>query len=231
MPPEAINLNVEGRGVSGPLQGFGPLWQKTYQVRLSGVKQTPTEVMQVWKENFAKFQPPGNHFYSSLEGIKPGEIMLLDSKVPVFPGTPGAIPVATGMMVLYVDDTSITLMTPEGHPESGWNTFSVFEEDGVSIAQVQSFGRSADPIYEFGYKLLGGEHLQEQTWSYVLLALAAYYGILGQVSMYKTCLDPKYQWKEARQVWKNASVRTIFYYLGAPLRWIRRLFSPGKPAR
>jgi hypothetical protein len=29
VPPGAVNLNVEGHRVSGPLQGFGPLWKTT----------------------------------------------------------------------------------------------------------------------------------------------------------------------------------------------------------
>ncbi len=29
VPNEAINRNVSGRRLSGPLQGFGQLWQKT----------------------------------------------------------------------------------------------------------------------------------------------------------------------------------------------------------
>lgn len=31
IPSGALNLNVEGRLVAGPLQGFGQLWQKTYR--------------------------------------------------------------------------------------------------------------------------------------------------------------------------------------------------------
>ena len=33
MPTSALNLNVEGRQTMSPLQGFGQLWQKTFQVR------------------------------------------------------------------------------------------------------------------------------------------------------------------------------------------------------
>ena len=36
IPEGAVNLNVDGRRVAGPLQGFGPLWQKTYRMRLEG---------------------------------------------------------------------------------------------------------------------------------------------------------------------------------------------------
>jgi hypothetical protein len=57
--------------VAGELQGFGQLWKKTIKVLLSGVKATPEEVMQVWRENFARFQPATNHFYPSLVGFSP----------------------------------------------------------------------------------------------------------------------------------------------------------------
>ena len=72
VPTGALNINVDGRQVVGPLQGFGQLWQKTYWVRLTGLKASPAEVMTIWKQNFPKFWPRGNHFYPSLVGIAPG---------------------------------------------------------------------------------------------------------------------------------------------------------------
>lgn len=212
IPGGAINLNVENRQVVGPLQGFGPLWQKTYRVRLSGAEATPAQVVKVWKESFQSFQPPDNHFYPSLTGIQPGEVMLINAKVSGFP-------VATGMLVLYVDDESFTLMTPEGHPESGWNTFSAYEEDGVTVAQVQSLARSTDPIFELGFRFMGGAKAQEKIWPYVLKSLAAHFGVQGQVQDYKVLIDPGFQWSQARNVWKNAIIRSFFYQLAAPLRW------------
>ncbi|MDQ4076030.1 MAG: hypothetical protein M3220_07265, partial [Chloroflexota bacterium] len=106
-PKGAVNLNVEGRQVVGPLQGFGQLWQKTYRVRLEGVGVAPTEVVRTWKERFPEFHPSENRFYPSLAGIQPGEVVLINAM------TPGG-PVSTGVMVLYADDESFTLMTPEG---------------------------------------------------------------------------------------------------------------------
>ncbi len=41
----------------GPLQGFGQMWKKTYTLRLPEVSMTPAEIMQIWKANFARFQP------------------------------------------------------------------------------------------------------------------------------------------------------------------------------
>ena len=34
VPEGAVNINVEGKRLAGPIQGFGKMWQKTYQVRL-----------------------------------------------------------------------------------------------------------------------------------------------------------------------------------------------------
>ena len=34
VPAGAVNINVEGRRLASPIQGFGKMWQKTYRVRL-----------------------------------------------------------------------------------------------------------------------------------------------------------------------------------------------------
>jgi hypothetical protein len=223
VPAGAINLNVDGRQPVSPLQGFGQCWQKTFKVRLSGVKQSPSEVMQTWKENFQKFQPLENTFYPTMTGIKPGEVLLIKAKVPPLPGMPSFLPVATGVMVLYADETSFTVMTPEGHPESGWNTFSVYEEDDGLVAQTQSLCRPTDPLYEVFNRYLGSSGQQDKVWTHVLTSLAAHYGVTGQVTLTKTLVDPKVQWAQAKNIWKNAGIRTVLYLLGAPLRWARGL--------
>jgi len=224
VPAGAINLNVAGRQVVGPLQGFGPLWQKTFRVRLSGVTATPAEVMRVWKENFPKFQPPENRFYPPMTGIQPGAVVFINGKVPPWPGGPAILPIASGVMILYSDDESFTVMTPQGFPEAGWNTFSVYEEDGCPVAQVQTMARANDPIYEVWFRFLGSSKQQDRTWSHVLTSLAAHFGVQGQVQMHKVCLDPRLQWPEVKNLWYNAGARTVFYLLAAPLRWVGRLF-------
>ena len=123
VPRGAINLNVQGRHEVGALQGFGPLWQKTYRVPLTGVQVTPTEVVRVWKERFPEFHPPQSQFYPSLAGVAPGEVLLINASMR-------GMPVYTGVRVIYADDESFTVMTAEGLPEAGWNNFSAYEEDG-----------------------------------------------------------------------------------------------------
>lgn len=221
LPAGATNLNVAGRQVVGPLQGFGQLWQKTYRVRLAGAEVTPYEIVQIWKERFPEFQPPQNRFYPSVAGVKPGEVVIINAQ------TPGG-PVSTGVMVLYADDESFTLMTPEGHPESGWITFSAYEEDGVPVAQVQSMSRANDPMYEMAFRLMGSK-LQESIWTYLLTALAAHFGVKAQVEITKTCVDTRLQWSQARNIWYNAQIRTLIYMVVTPVRWGRALFKRNSP--
>jgi hypothetical protein len=216
IPAGAMNLNVDGREVVGPLQGFGQLWQKTYRVRLEGCDLAPTDVVEVWKARFPEFQPPSNRFYPSLAGIKPGEVVLIDSS------TPGG-PVSTGVMVLYADDESFTLMTPAGHPESGWVTFAAYDTEGCTVIQVQSMARANDPIYEVAFRLLGSR-LQEGIWTHVVTSLARHCGVdEPHVELYKACIDPRLQWSQVTNLRHNAQMRTVLYKVAAPLRRLRKL--------
>src|SRR5262245_48751974 len=98
-PTGATNLNVEGRRLAGPLQGFGRMWQKTFTVRLIGVDATPAEVIRVWKAHFSEFWPKGNTFYAPVAGIAPGEIALLTLGVTHVP----LARLSTGVRVIYAD--------------------------------------------------------------------------------------------------------------------------------
>lgn len=212
IPSGAINLNVDGRRVVGPVQGFGQLWQKTFRVRLEATDIRPADVVRIWKEHFAALQPPQSRFFPSAVGT-PGAVVLINASLM-------GSPVDTGMLVMYADDESFTLMTPQGHPESGWITFSAYEEDGRTIAQVQSISRANDPVYEIGFRLVG-DRAQDKIWTAVLTALAAHFGVEGTVDLQKTLLDPRCQWSQARNVWHNAAIRSVFYMLAAPLRYVR----------
>lgn len=215
-PTGALNLNVEGKQVVGPLQGFGQLWQKTYRVPLHGSDATPQDVVRLWKEKLPELMPNDSRFYPSITGVKPGEVILINATMPGVPGT-----ISTGVMILYADDEAFTVMTPEGHPESGFNTFSAYAEDGVTIAQIQSLARANDPIYEFGFRFMGGSAQQEKIWRTVLTRLAAQFDVEAQFTMDKTCVDNRLQWPQAKNVWHNALIRST---LNLPVRTMRRVF-------
>jgi hypothetical protein len=212
VPKGAANVNVQGRREVGALQGFGRLWQKTYRVRLEGANVTPAQVVQAWKEHFPEFQPPTSRFYPSLAGVAPGEVLFIRASV-------GGMLVYTGVRLLYADDESFTVMTPEGHPESGWNTFSAYQdEDGTAAAQIQSLARANDPIYELGFRIVGST-TQERIWTHVLKSLAAHFGVNEPVTLEKVCVDQKLQWSYVRNVWQNAGARSMHYTMAGPIRW------------
>jgi len=64
---------------------------------------------------------------------------------------------------------------------------------------------------------------QDKVWTHVLTSLADFYGVKGQVTLTKVLVDPQVQWKQAKNIWKNAAIRTIFYLFGAPVRWVKGL--------
>jgi hypothetical protein len=222
-PEGAMNLNVDGRQLASPLQGFGQMWQKTFRVRLVGVDLSPEAALKVWQNNFPSFQPPQNRFYPTMSGIKPGEVILINAKVPPLPGLPSMLPVSTGVMVLYADDEMFTVMCPEGHPLSGWNNFRVFEDDeGMLVAEVQEQSRASDPMYEFFFRVLGSSSQQDDIWVHVLTQLAAHLGVKNEeVGVTRTLIDPRVQWSAAKNIWKNAGIRTIVYLVGTPFRWAK----------
>lgn len=214
IPVEAINRNVEGRRVVGPIQGFGKMWQKVYRVSLAGADVSPAEVISTWKENFPEFWPEKNWFYAPLTGLAPGEVAVLNLTMP------GRLKLSTGVLVLYADEESFTLMTPQGHMFAGWITFSAFEEDGATVAQAQILMRAQDPLSELGLSM-GGHKKEDEFWEHTLRSLAAHFGVEGRVETHVTCVDRKRQWSRAGNIWHSAAIRSGLYATSAPLRRIR----------
>ncbi|MBN1375233.1 MAG: STAS domain-containing protein [Dehalococcoidia bacterium] len=210
MPPEAINLNVAGRRTAGPTRGFGQLWEKTYAIDLTDSKLDPEQIISTLKSRFPGFQPSHNRFYPTREGIKPGAVVLINAS------TPGGM-VATGVMVLYAGPRSFTFITPEGHPEAGWVTFSSFQEDGRTMMQVQGLARASDPVYEAAFRI-AGSNLQQQIWTYLLEALAKYTGSTSRAQFHKQCLDKSLQWTNCLNIFRNAQIVSILFSLTHPFR-------------
>jgi hypothetical protein len=216
VPEGATNINVEGRRLASPIQGFGKMWQKTYQVPLPRERVSATDLIATWKERFPEFWPERNNFYAPLTGIEPGEVALLGMTLP------GRMKLSTGVMVLYADEESFTLMTPEGHMFAGWITFSAVERDGETVAQAQVLMRASDPIFEAGLTF-GGHRQEDRFWQHTLGQLAAHFGEHeAEVDTQVLCVDKKRQWSKFRNVWHSSAIRSTIYTMSAPLRWFRR---------
>lgn len=191
--------NVEGRKPTGPLQGFGQLWQKSYQVSIPG--PTPEEVISTWKTNFGELWYPSNKFYAPAAGIAPGEIAVIA-------GGKGPTKVTTGVRVIYADETSWSYMTPEGHPWAAIITFSAHVEESGTVARIHLLVRANDPLYEASFRVYTSR-LEDKIWTHTLTQLAARFGSSEPVVMEAVLIDKKRQWNQVRNIWKNSAVRTL----------------------
>jgi hypothetical protein len=210
----AWNANVRGRRLNAANGGFGRLFQKTFSVRLDGVSATPQDVIRTWKTRFAEFWPKGQKMFLPASGIAPGEVGLINASIP---GTPT---MATGVLVIYADDESFSFMSPEGHPFAGPLTFSALVEDGVTLAQVHELTRASDPFWELAMMMpVLGERMQNDLWRSTLRNLAKHFGVEATVESKIVCVDGHRQWRNAKNIWQNAAIRSG---LSAPLRLVRR---------
>ena len=212
----ARNLNVGGRRAVGPVNGFGQLWQKIFRLYIKGSTITPEQAVGALKQNFPSFQPSFNRFFPSPAGIAPGEIVLIDSM------TPGG-PVSTGVLVLYADEQSFTFACPQGHPESGFVTFSGHKENGDTIVQIMGLARANDPLYEAAFRFIGSK-IQGRIWTHVLSSLATYLGVPTRIATAAICLDTGLRWSQAKNLWYNAQIRTM---VNEPRFILTKLFGNG----
>jgi hypothetical protein len=205
-PREGVRgTNVAGRRLTGPVQGFGKMWQKTYRMDVGQVP--PEQAIATWREHFPEFWPKGNRFAGALTGINPGDVALLDLAIG------GGVKLSTGVFVLYADAESFTLMTPQGHMFAGWITFSAERSGNATTVQAQVLMRANDPLYEVSM-VVAGHRKEDKFWSATLTALGQRLGIAEpKVETTSTCVDSKRQWRHARNVWHNSMVRSVLQTL------------------
>jgi hypothetical protein len=217
LPEDAVNLNVEGKRLAGLTGGFGKMWQKTYQVALGGHEIAPERVIKEWKENFPSFWPKGSVFYGPMAEISPGDVALLNLKMP------GRVKMSTGVLVLYADEESFTFMTPEGHQFNGMITFSARHEGEETVAQAQALIRAQDPLYELAM-ILGGHRKEDKHWEHTLEALARHLGVGAKATSQRTCVDRKRQWSAVGNIKHNAGIRSVLHALAGPFRALAKPF-------
>ncbi len=220
LPKGAHNISVQGKRIMGPVHGFGQLWQKTYRLQLKGARPAPEVVITAWKANFPKFWPKGNTLSKASGALKPGDVGVVNLS------SIGNVPMlATGIYVIYADELSFSFMTPEGHPMAGMITFSVDDDDDCTSAQVQVLLRANDPLYEIGMRTFMSK-IEDQFWFQTLRNVAAHFDASGAPTLSAAIVDRRVQWHEWKNVWQNAAIRTAFYILGTPVRWVRGRLRP-----
>ncbi len=214
IPRAAMNINVQGRHTTSPVKGFGPLWEKRYRLRLGDTDMDPREIVSLWKSVFPQFWPKGNEvFLPKGAAIAPGTPAVLNLSLP------GALTLATGIMVMYVGDSSFSFMTVEGHMLSGWITFSSFREDGAVFIEVHPLFRSGDPLMELALRF-GGAREEDRFWHQTLNNLARRIGSHGHIEQHTILVDGHMNGHEKRNLWQNAAIRSALYM---PLHLIKRM--------
>jgi hypothetical protein len=211
VPPEALNLNVVGRRVSGVVQGFGPAYKKTYRVRLAGAEVTPAQVIATWKANYSAFWPDKATLYAPLAGLEPGDVAIINANE-------SGVRLSTGVMVIYADDESFAFATAEGHVFSGWITFSAhYADDGTTVAQIQPYIRTSDPLYEIGFRLFGNRK-EDRFWGSTLERLARHFGVETTAEHESECIDRRLQWSQIGNIRQNAMIRSAVHGMTRPFR-------------
>lgn len=208
----AMGFNVAGRRVTGPQQGFGKLWQRTYSAALRPTV-SPEQLITEWKDNFGSFWPKGNRFGGTL--IAPGEV------APIAVNTGGGLKLSTGVLVLYADPESFTFMTPEGHMFASWITFSGHVENETTVAQIHILLRTSDPLFELSWPFM--KMMEDRFWRQTMRNVAAHFGITRiDIASTTVCVDKKRQWKNWRNIRQNSAIGSVLHLLTAPARLVRR---------
>ena len=103
----------------------------------------------------------------------------------------------------------------------GLITFSAYQDQGTTVAQVQALLRASDPLFEIAARLGLTTKPEDQFWHGALKNLAAHFGVEGQpVRQQAVLLDRSLQWPQAKNIWYNAAIRNALH---TPVRWLRGL--------
>ncbi len=205
IPAEAMDINVRGRETTGPVRGFGRLWDKRYRLLIEDAACDPRGIVTLWKKEFPDFWTGGNRFFPSGGApIAPGTVAVLDLRLP------GGLVVATGLRVIYVADTAFSFISIEGHVIAGWITFSSLREGDATIVQVHPMFRPSDPLMEFSFRIGAGGQ-EDRFWHATLGNFAARLGVRGTVEQCDRLIDGRFQWGEAGNIVLNAPVRSSLY--------------------
>lgn len=216
IPAEAMNINVDGRKTTSPFTGFGRLWDKRYRLRLDDTTLDPRQIISLWRSEFPRFWPAGNRFFpSGKASIIPGTAAVLNLALP------GGLVLATGLVVIYVDETSFSFITIQGHILSGWITFSSFRHSDATHIQVNPIFRASDPLMELGMRL-GAAKQEDRFWHATLANLARRIGVQGELSQQDVLIDPRVRWAAFKNLRYSAAIRSSLYM---PLFMLKKLLS------
>jgi hypothetical protein len=88
--------------------------------------------------------------------------------------------------------------------------------------QIDALVRASDPFYELVMRL-GMSKREDEFWRATLKNVAAHFGAAGQPTHRAVLIDPRLRWREAKNIWHNAAIRTVLYALAAPFMGFKKI--------
>lgn len=150
MPP--VLPSTAGSSVQTRDDGHGPIVMRTFDVAIANPDLSPSELMTAFRERPNDFGP--RHIAGFMRGDDDVDSMAPgDEFVVEIPG-----PWNGPVRVDAVDETSVMLITLDGHMEAGHIRFAVFEEEYGYRFQICSWARAGDELFRQLHLVVGVAH-------------------------------------------------------------------------
>lgn len=151
MPP--AQPATTGSTVQKRDDGCGPIVMRTFEARITDPVLTPVELMGTFRRRPNDFVP--RHIAGFVDGDSAVESMQVGDEFTVEIPGPWNGPVR----VDAIDDTSVMLVTLDGHMEAGHIRFAVVKADADGYRfQVRSWARAGDEMFHHLHLVVGIAH-------------------------------------------------------------------------
>ena len=162
-------------------EGVGPVYQRRYQVRISGSPMNAPQLMRRLGDDLNAASPVEVAVFDKTSGA-PGSLELGDEYIVHMPG-PWNCPVR----VVDRTPTSFRFVTLQGHLEAGEIEFRAEDTpEGDVVFAIESWARSGDRVAEILYARVGiAKEMQLHMWTHFCSRVAALSGgdIVGDVTV------------------------------------------------
>ena len=161
--PPALPAELQRSEVQTPGDGAGPLFHRTYRVRIRDSDLSPEELLRRVAGDPDAVAPSEFATFRKLDGSE--RRMDVNDEYVVRMAGPWDGPVR----VAERGESMFRLVTLEGHLEAGQIEFRTHEEDGLVVFEIESWARSRDRLTDVLYdRLRMSKEVQLHMWTSTL---------------------------------------------------------------
>jgi hypothetical protein len=165
--PPPLPPGVSDHEVQLPEHGAGPLFHRSYRVRIRDAKYTPEELMALVSGGPDRVAPTEFASFQKVHG-EDGRMALGDEFVVRMPG-----PWDGPVRVVDVQPTSFRLVTLAGHLEAGQIEFTAAQDGDRLVFRIESWARSGDRLSDLLYdRMRMAKEIQLHMWTSLLERVA-----------------------------------------------------------